>query len=108
MGRKRKYSNAAERLKAFRDRVRLGAVAPVATTVASKRKVKVLSRPARLAAIENEVQSLMDEYQGWRDNLPESLQESDLAEKLDEAIDKLYEVAAILADIDLPKGFGRD
>jgi hypothetical protein len=40
--------------------------------------------------------------------LPESLQESDLATKLEGAIDKLTEVVTAIADIDLPKGFGRD
>lgn len=105
MGRKRKYSNAAERLKAFRARAKLG-VAPVSPPTAPKTKVP--SRPARVLAMENEAQALIDEYQAWRDNLPESLQESGLADKLDEAIDRLTDVAGTLADIDLPKGFGRD
>jgi len=72
------------------------------------RKVRALSRPARLAAVKNELQALADEYQVWRDNQPESLQESDLTIKLDEAIEKLTELAEAAADIDLPKGFGRD
>jgi hypothetical protein len=55
-----------------------------------------------------EAQALLEDYQTWRARLPESLQDSDLATKLDEAIEKLAEVAEILADIDLPKGFGRD
>jgi len=47
-------------------------------------------------------------YQDWRDRLPDSLQGSGLGTKLDEAIERLAEIAETLADIDLPKGFGRD
>ena len=107
MGRKRRYSNAAERLRAFRARVKIGAESDPPTTI-PKRKARVISRPARLAAAESELQALLDEYQAWRDNLPESLKESGLATKLDDAIDKLTEVVEGLADIDLPRGFGRD
>lgn len=106
MGRKRRYSNAAERLKAFRARAKLCATST--PPAGPKRKAKVLSRPARLAAIENELQALTDEYQAWRDNLPESFQESGLATKLDEAVERLTDLVAGVADIDLPKGFGRD
>lgn len=107
MGRKRKYSNAAERLKAFRARKKLDA-APIPPPMIGKRRAKVLSRPARLAAVGNELQALADELQAWRDNLPESFQESNLASKLDEAIDNLTDLVVAVADIDLPKGFGRD
>lgn len=107
MGRKRRYSNAAERLKAFRDRAKLGA-AQTPSAAAPKRKAKVLSRPARLAAVESELHALADELQAWRDNLPDSLQESSLASKLDEAIEGLTDLASAAAEIDLPKGFGRD
>jgi hypothetical protein len=107
MGRKRKYSNAAERLKAFRERAKLGAVS-APSEAGPKRKAKVLSRPARLAAVESELQALADELQAWRDNLPESLQESSLASKLDEAIEGLTDLVSGAANIDLPKGFGRD
>ncbi len=104
MGRKRRYSNAAERLKAFRDRAKLGA-AQTPSAAAPKRK---LSRPARLAAVESELHALAYELQAWRDNLPDSLQESNLASKLDKAIEGLTDLASAAAEIDLPKGFGRD
>ena len=107
MGRKRRYSSAAERLRAFRARAKIGA-ASVPPPTSPKRKARVLSRQARLAAAESELQALLNGCQAWRDNLPESLQESRLATKLDDAIDKLTEVVEGLADIDLPKGFGRD
>lgn len=102
MGRKRQYTSAAERLRAFRARSQEDRAAQPPL---QKRKT---SRPARLVAIEKETRALIDEYQGWRDSLPDPLQESGLAVKLDEAIDKLTEVAETLADLDLPKGYGRD
>jgi hypothetical protein len=50
------------------------------------------------------LRELQEEYQEWLDNLPESLQSTALAEKLDEVcsldLDQL--------DVDLPRGFGRD
>ena len=107
MGRKRRYGNAAERLRAFRARAKISAES-VSPPTSPERKARVLSRPARLAAAESELHALLDEYQAWRDNLPESLQESGLAVKLDETIDEFTEIVAALAEIDLPKGFGRD
>ena len=108
MGRKRQYANAVERLRAFRSRKKEEAAskfAPEPVPVGPKRRP---SRPARLAAMENEAQAFIDELQAWRDSLPESFQESALAGKLDEAIEKFSEVAETLADINLPRGFGRD
>ena len=55
-----------------------------------------------------EARALLDEFQDWRDRLPDSLQDSGLAAKLDEAIERFTDVADTLADIDLPRGFGRD
>ena len=48
---------------------------------------------------------LQDEYQGWLDNLPDSLGESALAHKL-QAICALD--LAELDSVDPPRGFGRD
>ena len=48
---------------------------------------------------------LQDEYQGWLDNLPDSLGESALAHKL-EAICALD--LAELDSVEPPRGFGRD
>jgi hypothetical protein len=58
--------------------------------------------------LENEAQTLLDELQTWRESMPESLQDSRLAAKLDDAIDQFTEVAEALSAIDLPKGYGRD
>jgi hypothetical protein len=50
------------------------------------------------------LRELQAEYQAWLDNLPENLQDSPLAEKLEAvcALD-LEEL-----EVDLPLGFGRD
>jgi hypothetical protein len=50
------------------------------------------------------LRELQEEYQEWLDHLPENLQSTALAEKLDEVcsldLDPL--------DVDLPRGFRRD
>ena len=62
------------------------------------------SRPQRWAEAVETLRELQAEYQDWLDNLPESLQSSALAEKLEEVcgvdIDSL--------DVELPLGFGLD
>ena len=114
MGRKRQYGSAAERLAAWRERqkkageenVEVVASAPAsAPGIKAKRKV---SKPARLRTIEAEAQALMDELQSWRDNLPESLQDGSVADKLDAAIEGCQLLVDTAAEIDLPKGYGRD
>jgi hypothetical protein len=66
------------------------------------------------AAIETlgELRDLQAEYQDWRDGLPENLQSSPVAEKLDAACDVDIESALAIVEearaADLPLGFGRD
>ena len=92
-----------------------------------------LSRPKRLAkyreraeAAAGDLRSAMEdlydlqqEYQEWRDNLPENLESSPIAEKLDticeidiesqvSAIDEIESAISEFGDADLPLGFGRD
>jgi hypothetical protein len=50
------------------------------------------------------LRELQEEYQEWLDNLPENLQSTALAEKLDEVCPLDLEQL----DVDLPRGFGRD
>lgn len=61
------------------------------------------SRPARLQAIERELRQLAAEYQLWRDALPDNLQESGLAAKLDDAIAELEELADEVSCFDFPR-----
>ena len=62
------------------------------------------SRPKRWIDAVETLRELQEEYQEWLDNLPESLQSTPLAEKLEEVcsldLDQL--------DVELPRGFGRD
>jgi hypothetical protein len=50
------------------------------------------------------LRELQEEYQEWRDNLPETLQSTALADNLDEVCSLDLEQL----DLDLPRGFGRD
>jgi hypothetical protein len=62
------------------------------------------ARPQRWADAVETLRQLQAEYQDWLDNLPESLQDSALADKLQAVCDlDLDEL-----DVDLPRGFGRD
>jgi hypothetical protein len=57
-----------------------------------------------LAAVET-LQELQAEYQQWLENLPDSLRESPVGQKLEEVCNLDLES---LADVDLPRGWGRD
>lgn len=110
MGRKRLYATAADRYKAYRERRHAGLPATPAVTSAApiavpKRKP---TRPARLAAVLAAVEDLRDEYQDWLENLPPSLAESETAAKLGDTVDRLTRAVDEMAEVDLPKGFGRD
>lgn len=107
MARERIYSTSAERQKAYRERVMLNRANPLSVPPAPK-KSRQPSRPKRLDATERELRTLAAEYQSWLDNLPEFLEGSELADLLNQAIEQLTEVADQIADITLPRGFGRD
>ncbi len=55
---------------------------------------------------------IQEEYQEWRDNIPENLEESAVVEKLDAVVElDLEEINGLLEEaeyIELPLGFGRD
>lgn len=80
---------------------------------------KATSRTARWSdaasrAVEalSELQELKTEFEDWRDNLPENLQQSALGEKLEAVcdidLDSAMEAAEEAEGADLPLGFGRD
>lgn len=82
-------------------------------------RTRTPSRPQRWSAAVNkaiealeELRAVQEEYQEWRDNLPENFESSPLAEKLDTICDLDIEGALDTAneagDADLPRGFGRD
>jgi hypothetical protein len=62
-------------------------------------------RPQRWATAVAALVALQDEYRAWLDKLPESLEASSTAEKL-QAITEL-DLEELLA-IDPPRGYGRD
>lgn len=102
MGRTRVYANSAERQRAYRSRQ--GA----ALSLKSTRRSRPLSRPKRLIAIQDAVQELLEEYEGWRDRMPDFVRDTEQGARLDETIDQLTTIAEMFADIQPPQGFGRD
>lgn len=82
-------------------------------------KTKLPSRAVRwnaatIKAIEalEELREIQEEYETWRDNLPENLQSSPLGEKLETvcelAIAEALSTVEEANNVDLPLGFGRD
>ncbi len=59
-----------------------------------------------------DLQGLQEEYQEWRDNLPENMESSPTAEKLDAVIDLDIQTGMDTVEeaegLELPLGFGRD
>jgi hypothetical protein len=70
-----------------------------------------------------DLDEVRQEYEEWKDNLPENLQSSNLADKLSEvadldiesakdgvrtAIDEAVDLLETADGLDLPQGFGRD
>lgn len=117
MPRKRLYASDAERQRAFRERRALLLADPVAAAAQEVARLKAeqerqaarrLTRPARLRQVLGQVEALMVDYQAKLENLPESLQESSTAEKLQETVDALEDVRDRLEGIDPPRWFGRD
>lgn len=95
-----------------------GADAPPLPTRKPK-KQKPKSRSARwsdacdaaMSALED-LRSVQEEYEEWKDNLPENLQQSALGEKLDSVceidIEGAKDSVEEAQNADLPQGFGRD
>ena len=107
MGRQRVYANDTERQRAWRERLKAQAAGQMMPRPMLKTK-RSPSRPARLAVILSDLEALQGEYEQWLQALPDSLAESQLAERLTETIEQFQAAADLLAEIDPPKGFGRD
>ena len=104
MGRERIYSSAAERQNAYRER----ASAPLVPLQPPAPKRKTPSRPARLAVATTILETVKTEYQQWLDHLPEFQVGGEQEERLTETIDLLEQVMDLMADLQPPKGYGRD
>lgn len=101
---KEPLSNAErQRLFIARLKARAEGTPPPATAAKGRQP----TRPQRWAAAIDTLDALLDEYQDWRDRLPESLGNTGMAEQLDELL-TLREQLAELRAATLPKGFGRD
>ncbi len=83
--------------------------------VTAKPPVKVIyrrpadrrSKPQRWAAAVEALSYILDDYQNWRDSLPPGLEDSAIAQRLDDVLE-LRDLVDQLQDADLPRGFGRD
>jgi hypothetical protein len=106
MARPRLYQNNAQRYRAYRARLK-ERLAPGETPAAPKRNLRKVSRPARLKKVQEELEKLMQEYSDWLVALPEALEESAMAEQLEQTIEQLQEVLDNLESIELPRGYGR-
>lgn len=77
------------------------------------RKQRFENAKGKLSEAISELNDLKEEYQECRDNVPENLENSPYAEKLDEflnlsAFDDMENAEGELEGVELPKGFGRD
>ena len=81
--------------------------------------LKQLTRAQRWSNASNDLQEaynvlseLVEEYRDWREVLPENLDGSAVAEKLDTLLDTFEQIdqGAVeeITEVDLPLGFGRD
>jgi len=96
----RMYASAAEKQKAYRDRLRAGGLVLAAPRQAEPKRP---SRPARLAAIEAALRELAVEYSTWLEAMPGNLAESPLAEQLSEMTESLDAIADEVSELDPPR-----
>jgi hypothetical protein len=68
------------------------------------------SRPQRLADLVYDCNELLQEYAEWLDGMPDNLENSPTAEKLNYTVDTLDNVVSELEGLqgELPLGFGND
>ncbi len=93
----------AERAKSYRNR-RKAAVEPV---VRYRRPTDRRSNPKVWADAVGALIAVLDDYQTWRDNMPDGVADSPTADRLD-AVLELRDLVDQLEAAELPKGFGRD
>ncbi len=91
---------AAEKQRRYRERKKAGD-----RPVHYRRPGDRRSRPQRWRDAVDTLIELQEEYSEWKDQLPESLQDTALGEKLDAMVE--LDLGAI-EDIEPPLGYGRD
>ena len=75
------------------------------TTVRYRRPADCRNRPQRWQAAVAELLALQSEYTAWADRLPDALRDTPTAEALQAIVDLDL---SDLADIEPPRGYGRD
>ena len=89
-----------------RYRARYAAIRSAASVISHPtRSIDRRSRPKRWREAVSELQILQAEYAGWLAGLPESLQDSPTAQALEAIVELDLDS---LAEIDPPRGYGRD
>jgi hypothetical protein len=97
----------AERSAAFRARRKAEIEAKVPVRIRYRKPKDKRTKPQRWADAVETLADLIEDYQDWKDNLPPSLADSPIADRLDEVL-QLRDLVDQLAAAELPKGFGRD
>jgi hypothetical protein len=92
----------AERQARYRARRQAAQASPL---IRYRRPADRRARPQRWRDAVAELLALQTEYAAWRDALPDSLRDSTTAEALQAIVELDLDV---LADIEPPRGFGRD
>jgi hypothetical protein len=92
----------AERAARYRERRKEGTPAVHYRKPADRR-----TRPQKWRDAVQALTAILDDYERWQDNLPESLAASAMVERIEEVLE-LRTLVDQLHDAQLPKGFGRD
>jgi hypothetical protein len=98
---------SAERMRRLREKRKAEAAGKPSVVIRYRRPKDRRSRPDQWSDAINALTNCLDRYQEWRDNLPASLVDSALAERLD-AMLEWRDLVDQLSLADLPRGFGRD
>jgi hypothetical protein len=99
--------SSAERMRRLREKRKAEAADKPPVVIRYRRPKDRRSRADRWSDAINTLTDCLDRYQEWRDNLPASLADSALAERLD-AMLEWRDLVDQLSLADLPRGFGRD
>lgn len=63
------------------------------------RRMRLIAVQSKLSDLKAEIEQIRDEEQEAYDNLPESIQDSPRGERMEEAIDELYDAASDLEGV---------
>jgi hypothetical protein len=98
---------SAERMRRLREKRKAEAADKPPVVIRYRRPKDRRSRADQWSDAINTLSNCLDGYQEWRENLPDSLADSALAERLD-AMLEWRDLVDQLSLADLPRGFGRN